>query len=91
MLSPVIFFNLVMQTINGFIAFTQAMIVTGGGRPLDTTLLYALYIYLRAFDNLQMGYGAAMAWVLLVVIALVTALIFKTASTWVFYESKEGE
>ena len=91
MLSPVIFFNLVMQTINGFTAFTQAMIVTPGGRPLDTTLLYALYIYLRAFENLQMGYGAAMAWVLLVVIALVTALIFKTSSAWVFYESREGE
>jgi len=91
MLSPVIFFNLVMQTINGFIAFTQALIVTNNGRPLDTTLLYALYIYQRAFENLHMGYGAAMAWVLLVVIALVTALIFKTSSAWVFYESKEGE
>ena len=91
MLSPVIFFNLVMQTINGFTAFTQALIVTNNGRPLDTTLLYALYIYQRAFENLHMGYGSAMAWVLLVVIALVTALIFKTSSAWVFYESKEGE
>ncbi len=92
MLSPVIFFNLVMQTINGFTAFTQALIVTNNGRPLDTTLLYALYIYQRAFQGtLDMGYGAAMAWVLLVVIALVTALIFKTSSAWVFYESKEGE
>jgi len=90
MLSPVIFFNLVMQTINGFTAFTQALIVTNNGRPLDTTLLYALYIYQQAFENLHMGYGAAMAWVLLVVIALVTALIFKTSSAWVFYESKEG-
>jgi multiple sugar transport system permease protein len=88
MLSPVIFFNLVLQMINGFMAFTQALIVTNGGRPLDTTLLYALYIYQRAFETLQMGYGAAMAWVLLVVIALVTALIFKTSSAWVFYESK---
>jgi len=91
MLSPVIFFNLVMQTINGFIAFTQALIVTNNGRPLDTTLLYVLYVYQRAFQNLQMGYGAAMAWVLLIVIALVTALIFKTSSSWVFYESAEGE
>jgi multiple sugar transport system permease protein len=91
MLSPVIFFNLVMQTINGFMAFTQALIVTNNGRPLDTTLLYVLYVYQRAFQNLQMGYGAAMAWVLLIVIALVTALIFKTSSAWVFYESKEGE
>jgi multiple sugar transport system permease protein len=91
MLSPVILFNLVMQTINGFMAFTQAMIVTDKGRPLDTTLLYALYIYQRAFENLRMGYGAAMAWVLLVVIALITALIFKSSSAWVFYESREGE
>jgi multiple sugar transport system permease protein len=88
MLSPVIFFNLVLQMISGFTAFTQALIVTNGGRPLDTTLLYALYIYQRAFETLQMGYGAAMAWVLLVVIALVTALIFKTSSAWVFYETK---
>jgi multiple sugar transport system permease protein len=91
MLSPVIFFNLVMQTINGFIAFTQALIVTDNGRPLDTTLLYVLYVYQRAFQNLQMGYGAAMAWVLLIVIALVTWLLFKSSSSWVFYESKEGE
>jgi multiple sugar transport system permease protein len=88
MLSPVIFFNLVLQMISGFTAFTQALIVTNGGRPLDTTLLYALYIYQRAFETMQMGYGAAMAWVLLVVTALVTALIFKTSSAWVFYESK---
>ncbi len=91
MLSPVVFFNLVMQTINGFIAFTQALIVTDNGRPLDTTLLYVLYIYQRAFQNLQMGYGAAMAWVLLGVIAFVTWLLFKSSSRWVFYESKEGE
>lgn len=91
MLSPVVFFNLVMQTINGFIAFTQALIVTDNGRPLDTTLLYVLYVYQRAFQNLQMGYGAAMAWVLLIVIALVTWLLFKSSSSWVFYESKEGE
>jgi multiple sugar transport system permease protein len=91
MLSPVIFFNLVMQTINGFIAFTQALIVTNNGRPLDTTLLYVLYVYQRAFQNLQMGYGAAMAWVLLIVIAIVTWLLFKSSSSWVFYESKEGE
>ena len=91
MLSPVLFFNLVMQTINGFIAFTQALIVTDNGRPLDTTLLYVLYVYQRAFQNLQMGYGAAMAWVLLIVIAFVTWLLFKSSSRWVFYESKEGE
>lgn len=90
MLSPVILFNLVMQTIGGFMVLTQALIVTGGG-PLNTTLFYALYLYNRAFQSLHMGYGAAMAWVLLVAVAGVTFLIFKSSSRWVFYESKEGE
>ena len=90
MLSPVIFFNLVMQTIGGFMVLTQALIVTNGG-PLNTTLFYALYLYNQAFQSLHMGYGSAMAWVLLAAIALITALIFKSSSRWVFYESKEGE
>jgi multiple sugar transport system permease protein len=89
MLSPVTFFNLVMQTITGFMVFTQAFIVTGGG-PMDTTLFYALYLYRRAFESLQMGYASAMAWVLLVVVAAFTALLFKTSARWVFYEAKEG-
>jgi multiple sugar transport system permease protein len=90
MLSPVILFNLVMQTITGFMVFTQAFIVTAGG-PMDTTLFYALYLYQRAFKDFQMGYASAMAWILLVIIAFFTALVFKTSSEWVFYESKEGE
>lgn len=89
MLSPVTFFNLVMQTITGFMVFTQAFIVTGGG-PMDTTLFYALYIYRRAFESLEMGYASAMAWVLLVVVAAFTALLFRTSARWVFYETKEG-
>jgi len=90
MLSPVILFNLVMQTISGFMVFTQAFIVTNGG-PLDTTLFYALYLYTRAFSDFQMGYASAMAWVLLLIVAFFTALVFKSSSAWVFYESKEGE
>lgn len=89
MLSPVIFFNLVMQMISGFLVFTQAYLVTGG-RPLDTTLFYALYLYLRAFEVHEMGYGSAMAWVLLGVIAIFTALIFRSSSAWVYYESGGG-
>lgn len=89
LLSPVIFFNLLMQTIGGFMVLTQALIVTNGG-PLNTTLFYALYLYQRAFQSLQMGYGSAMAWVLLVVVAVITFLIFKSSSRWVFYETKEG-
>jgi multiple sugar transport system permease protein len=89
-LTPVIFFNLVMQMISGFLAFTQAYLITAG-RPLDTTLFYALYLYLRAFEIHEMGYGSAMAWILLLVIAFFTALVFRSSSTWVYYESGEIE
>jgi multiple sugar transport system permease protein len=92
MLTPVILFNLVMQIIAGFMIFTQAFIITSGtGAPLDTTLLYTLYLYRRAFETFQMGYGSAMAWILLLIIAFFTALIFKSSRYWVFYESKGGE
>ncbi|MCA9985964.1 MAG: sugar ABC transporter permease [Anaerolineales bacterium] len=87
MLSPVIFFNLIMQLISGFLVFTQALIITNGG-PLDTTLFYALYLYQRAFVTFQMGYGTAMAWVLLLIVGLFTAITFKTSSSWVFYEDQ---
>lgn len=89
LLTPVLFFNLIMQTISGFMVFTQAFIITNGA-PLDTTLFYALYVYRRAFENFQMGYASAMAWVLLLVIALFAAIIFRSSSSWVHYENKEG-
>ncbi len=89
MLTPIIFFNLIMQLISGFMVFTQAFIVTQG-KPLDTTLFYALYVYRRAFEDNQMGYASAMAWVMLMVIALLTALVFRSSSYWVHYESEEG-
>lgn len=89
LLTPVIFFNLVMQMIAGFMTFTQAFIVTGG-RPLDTTLFYALYLYRRGFETYEMGYASAMAWVMLVVIAILTALVFWSSSRWVYYEAQDG-
>lgn len=89
LLTPIIFFNLIMQTISGFRVFTQAFIVTGGA-PLDTTLFYALYLYQRAFSSFQMGYASAMAWVLLLIIGVLTAISFKLSSLWVFYETKDG-
>jgi multiple sugar transport system permease protein len=89
MLTPIIFFNLIMQLISGFMVFTQAFIITGG-KPLDTTLFYALYIYRRAFENFEMGYASAMAWVMLLVIAILTALVFRSSSYWVHYEADEG-
>jgi multiple sugar transport system permease protein len=86
MLSPVIFFNLVLQMIHAFQAFTQAYIVSGGnGGPVDSTLFYTLYLYQKAFSDFDMGYASAMAWVLLVVIGLLTALAFGTSQKWVHY------
>jgi multiple sugar transport system permease protein len=86
LLSPVIFFNLVMQIISGFMVFTQAFVVTQGG-PLDTTRFYALYLYDQAFRNFRMGYASAMAWVLLLIIAFFTALAFRSSAMWVHYET----
>lgn len=88
MLSPIILFNLVMQMISGFMVFTQAFIITEGA-PLDTTLFYALYLYRRAFTTFEMGYASAMAWILLLIIGLFTAITFKFSSYWVYYEQKE--
>jgi multiple sugar transport system permease protein len=91
LLSPIIFFNLVMQTISAFMTFTPAYIISKGeGGPLDGTLLYSLYIFQKAFNFFQMGYASAMAWVMLVVVGLLTLLLFKTSKYWVHYESKEG-
>jgi len=89
MLTPIIFFNLVLQTINGFKAFTESYIVTQGG-PLDNTLLYALYLYRRAFTYFDMGYSCALAWVLVGIIAVLTLLIFRSQTIWVYYETKEA-
>jgi multiple sugar transport system permease protein len=86
MLTPVLLFNLVMQTIHAFLTFSQAYLITGGG-PLDETLFYALYLYDQAFTHHKMGYASAMAWVLLVMVAVSTALIFRSSRKWAHYES----
>lgn len=87
MLTPVIFFNLILQIINSFQAFTPAYIVSGGsGGPVDSTLFYTLYLYLQGFANFRMGYASAMAWVLLVIIGGLTALAFLSSRYWVHYE-----
>lgn len=86
MISPLIFFNVLLTTINSFQAFTPAYVISeGSGGPLDSTLFYTLYLYQRGFANLDMGYAAAMAWVLVVVLALFTAILFATARYWVHY------
>lgn len=88
MLTPVIFFNMVMQTIRLFMMFTQAYIITEGG-PIDSTLVYVLYLFKQAFAYKSMGYASALAWILLVVLGIITYFIFKTSSYWVYYESEE--
>lgn len=89
-LSPIIFFNLVMQMITAFQSFTQAFIISGGsGGPLDSTMFYSLYLYLKGFGFSEMGYASAMAWVLLVIIAGLTALTFKASGSLVTYGSGE--
>lgn len=86
LLTPIIFFNLILQTIGSFQAFTQAHIVSGGtGGPVDSTLFYTLYIYQQAFVSFDMGYASALAWILLVVIALITTVHFTLSKYWVFY------
>jgi multiple sugar transport system permease protein len=86
LLSPIIFFNLVLQIIHAFQAFTQAFVVSGGsGGPSDSTLFYTLYLYQRGFNNFDMGYASGLAWVLLLIIAAFTVLNFWAAKHWVFY------
>lgn len=87
LLTPIILFNLVMQTIQGFMSFTSSYIITEGG-PMNSTLLYVLYMFRRAFEYFDMGYSSAMAWFMLLIIAFFTALIFKSSSYWVHYESE---
>ncbi|GHJ36604.1 carbohydrate ABC transporter permease [Streptomyces sp. TS71-3] len=86
LLTPIIFFNLILQTIGAFQSFTQADIVSKGtGGPSNSTLFYTLYLYKQGFVNFDMGYASALAWVLMVVIAVITAVHFLLSKYWVFY------
>lgn len=87
MITPIFFFNLVNQTIGAFQAFNSSYLITQG-KPLNTTLYYGVHLYNRAFTYYEMGYGSAMAWFMLLVIAAFTALIFRSSSAWVYYESE---
>ena len=87
MLSPIIFFNLVMSIINSFQTFTQAFIVSGGtGGPSDSTLFYTLYLYTQGFGQMKMGYAAAMAWILVLIVAVFTLVNFAASKYWVHYD-----
>ncbi|REK53639.1 MAG: ABC transporter permease [Thermobacillus sp.] len=89
MLSPVMFFNLVLTVINSFQMFTAAFIITKGG-PVQSTYMYALFLYEKAFKHYQMGYASALAWVLLAIVGILTAINFLASKYWVFYENEGG-
>jgi multiple sugar transport system permease protein len=85
-ISPLIFFNVLMDTVHAFQAFTSAYVVSGGsGGPSDSTLFYTLYLYQKGFTELNMGYASAMAWLLVVVLGIFTGLFFLSARFWVHY------
>jgi len=90
LLTPIVFFNLIMQTISAFQSFTPAYIVSNGtGGPADSTLLYSLYIYLHGFRYFRMGYAAAMGWILMVIILIFTVINFFASRYWVFYADED--
>ncbi|MEZ0447049.1 carbohydrate ABC transporter permease [Cellulomonas sp. ICMP 17802] len=91
MLSPVIFFNLLLETIHAFQIFASAFIISNGtGGPARSTLFYTLYLYFRGFQDFQMGYASAMAWVLVLVVGAITLVFFRSSKFWVHY-SGEGK
>jgi pectin-derived oligosaccharide transport system permease protein len=86
MLSPVLFFNLLLETINAFQVFASAFIISNGeGAPADSTLFYTLYLYIRGFADFRMGYASAMAWLLAAVVAVIASLMFRSSKSWVHY------
>jgi len=89
MMSPVIFFNLIVGFITSLQAFVQIFVMTNGG-PANATLVYGLYLYRSAFQNFQMGYASALSWLLFIVIIGITIVQFVLARRWVYYEADTG-
>ena len=85
LLTPTIFFNLVMQMINGFLAFSQSYIITQG-KPMNSTLFYVVYMYQQGFEYFKAGYASALAWIMLVIIGAFTGVLFLTKRFWVYEE-----
>jgi len=83
LLTPTIFFNLVMQMINGFLAFSQSYIITQG-KPMNSTLFYVVYMYQQGFEYFKAGYASALAWVMLLIISAFTGMLFLTKRFWVY-------
>ncbi|MEN6520288.1 MAG: sugar ABC transporter permease [Armatimonadota bacterium] len=88
MISPTIFFNLIMGIIGSFQVFTASFIMTPNGGPGYSTLFYVLYLYQKAFKYLQMGYASALAWILFAIVLVLTLLVFKLSGRWVYYETE---
>jgi len=89
MISPTMFFVLITNIIGSFQIFTNVFVMTEGG-PANSTLMYVLYLYRLAFRQFRMGFATALAWVFFIIILLFTALIFKSSSVWVYYETEIG-
>ncbi|PRX96132.1 carbohydrate ABC transporter permease [Allonocardiopsis opalescens] len=91
MISPVIFFNLLLETVNAFQVFTASYVVSNAtGGPADSTLFYTLYLYFQGFTDFRMGYASAMAWMLVAGVGLVTLLLFRLSRAWVYYAGEDG-
>jgi multiple sugar transport system permease protein len=87
MLTPTIFFNLVMGIVGAMQTFGQAYVMTRGG-PLNSTLFYNFYLFQKAFENFEMGYASALAWFLFVIILALTMIVFRSSTLWVYYEGE---
>ncbi len=90
MMTPIIFYNLVIGIIGSFQTFTQAYVMTNGG-PSYSTYFYVLYLYNNAFQNFKIGYASAQAWILFFIIMILTAFVFKSSAAWVYYENETKE
>ena len=86
-ISPAIFFNLIMGMIGSFQVFAQAFLMTNGG-PNKATLFYVLYLYNKAFQDFELGYASALAWILFVIIMFFTLLVVRSSKMWVYYEGE---
>ncbi len=91
MISPILFFTLVMGMIGALQVFTQAYIMTKGGEPGGATLFYCLYLFKNAFEYFRLGYASAMAWILFAIIGVLTAIIFRATGRFIHYEGGTGE
>ena len=91
-MSPIIFFNLILGFINTFQVFTIAYLITGGtGGPENSTLFLVLYIYRTGFRNQNMGYAAALSWVLFIILLVLSFIVFKYLGSRIYYENPGEE